>query len=123
MPTPKHNRAKNQLTRLMPAATKAIRLIRQAGRNTDAAIPAHDLERDVEDGVGDGIAVEVRDLDAGDEEDGEDEPPEIVRQLAADLLSYELSASAGGGGASGWGGEGPAKAFHGEREAPLECSH
>jgi len=76
----------------MPAAREAIGGGWRAGADADAAIAADDLEGDVEDGEGDGVGVEVGALDAGDDEDGEDQEPEVVRELARDLLPDELRA-------------------------------
>ena len=105
----------------MPPPTETIRLARQPRRNPHAAVSRHDFESDVEHAIRDGIAVEIRHLDAGDEEDGEDEPPEIVRELAAHLLADELRAGAGRG--RGRGGEGPAEGLCAEGESAFECAH
>jgi len=83
----------------MPPTTKTIRLIWQSRANPHTPIPGHHLKCDIKNRVSDGIAIEVRDFNARDEKDGEDQPPEIVRELPADLLPDELRACGGGGGA------------------------
>ena len=92
MPASQHDPHQHQLAAGMPAAREAIGGGWRAGADADAAIAADDLEGDVEDGEGDGVGVEVGALDAGDDEDGEDQEPEVVRELARDLLPDELRA-------------------------------
>lgn len=82
----------------MPPARKAIRYIRQPHGEAYGPIGGNDLEDDVEDGVVDGVAFERGGLGDGDEEDGEDDPPEVVRQLAAELLADEVAAGFAGDG-------------------------
>lgn len=94
MSAPQHNGAEDQLAGYVPAARERVGLIGQACADADAAVAGDDLEDDVEHRVRHGVAVEVGHLDAGNEEDREHEPPEVVRKLAAYLLPDELRACA-----------------------------
>ena len=80
----------------MPPATKTIRDIGQTDRNANAAVCGDDFEEDVEDGVGGGVGFELGGFGYGDEEDGEDDPPEVVGELAAELLADEVAAGFSG---------------------------
>lgn len=90
MSSPQHNGAQNQLTGGVPAARERIRLIGQTGADANAAVCRYDFEDDVENGVNHGVAFEIGNLDAGYEEYGNGEPPQIVCELAPDLVTYEL---------------------------------
>ena len=107
MPAANHDRAQNQLAEHMPAATEAVREIWGADAEADAAVGGDDLEDDIEDGIVDGVALELARLRDHDEQDGQHDPPQVVRQLAAELLPHEVEArDIGRGGA----GEAPAQA-------------
>lgn len=75
----------------MPAPTEAIRYVRQSHREPHGAVGGDDLEDDVEDGVVDRVALEGGRLNDGDEEDGEDDPPKVVRELTTELLADEVA--------------------------------
>ena len=79
----------------MPAPAKGVGHVWQADGDTDAAVAGDDFEEDVEDRVVDWIAVELGGFCYGDEEDGEDDPPEVVGQLAAELLADKVAARFG----------------------------
>ena len=76
----------------MPPAAKGVCNIGQADGDANAAVAGDDFEEDVEDGVVDGVAFELGGFGYGDEEDGEDDPPEVVGELAAELLADEVAA-------------------------------
>lgn len=95
MPAPNHNRTKDQLTEFMPTPAKGISNVRQADGDAYAAVAGNDFEEDVEDGVVDGVAFELGGFCYGDEEDGEDDPPEVVGELTAELLADEVAAGFG----------------------------
>jgi hypothetical protein len=78
MPTPQHNRNKNQLTPLMPTPTKRVRLIRQPGTNPYTSISRHNFKRDIKDRLRDRITIKIRDFDYTYEEDGQNKPPQIM---------------------------------------------
>lgn len=92
MPAPQHDRAKNQFTEGMPTPAEAVRHIREADADADAAVGGDDFEEDVEDGVIDWVALELGGFGDGDEEHGEDDPPDVVGELAAELLADEVGA-------------------------------
>ena len=85
----------------MPPAGKTIRLGRQSDAQPHSAVGGNDFEDDVEDGISDGVAFEGGGFRDGDEEDGEDDPPEVVGQLAAELLPDEVASGFHGGGLGG----------------------
>ena len=95
----------------MPATTERVSDVWQADRDTDAAVGGDDLEDDIEDRVIDRVALKLGCFRNGDEEHGEDDPPEIMGELGAELLPYEVgagfarSSSRTTAGASGPGGE------------------
>ena len=95
MPSPNHDRTKDQLTEFMPAAAKGIRNVRQTDGDAYAAVAGNDFEEDVEDGVVDWVAFELGGFCYGDEEDGQDDPPEVVGKLAAQLLADKVAAGFG----------------------------
>ncbi len=95
MPAPNHNRTKDQLTEFMPTSAKGIRNVRQADGDAHAAVAGNDFEEDIEDGVVDWVAFELGGFCYGDEEDGQDDPPEVVGELAAELLADEVAAGFG----------------------------
>lgn len=109
MPAANHNRAEDQLAEDVPAATEAVRHVGQADADADAAVCGDDLEDDVEDGVVDGVAFELAGFGDGNEEDGEHNPPQVVRQLASKLLPDEIAARLLGHRVPG---EAPAQAAH-----------
>lgn len=67
----------------MPVAREAIRGRRQANGEADGAVGGDDLKDDVKGRIRDGIAFEGRGFGDSDEEDGEDDPPEVVGELTA----------------------------------------
>ena len=92
MPAPDHNRTEDQLTEFMPTSTKGICSVWQADGNAYAAVAGDDFEEDIEDGVVDWVALELGGFCYGDEEDSEDDPPQVVSELAAELLADEVAA-------------------------------
>ena len=92
MPPPKHNRTKDQLTEFMPTPAKGIGNVRQADGDAYAAVAGDYFEEDIEDGVIDWVAFELGGFCYGDEKNGEDDPPEVVGELAAELLADEIAA-------------------------------
>lgn len=92
MPSTDHDRTQDQFTENVPPAGEAVVLARQADADADAAVGGDDLEDDVEDGVIDGVGLELGGLGDGDEEHGEHDPPEVVGELAAELLADEVAA-------------------------------
>ncbi len=105
----------------MPSPTKAVRLVRQSRRDPYTSIGGDYFKDDVEDGICDRITVEIPDFDASDEEDSEDQQPQIVCELAADLFAYELGAYFFGfGGLDGGGDEGGGDVVDGKGESASE---
>ena len=96
MPASDHNRTEDQFAEHMPAAGETVVDAGQADADADAAVGGNDFEDDVEDRIVDGIGLELARLGDGDEEDREDDPPEIVGELAAELLADEVAAGLGG---------------------------
>lgn len=76
----------------MPPAGETVILPGKADADADAAVGGDDLEDDVEDGVIEGVGLELAGFGDGDEEHGEDDPPEVVGELAAELLADEVAA-------------------------------
>lgn len=79
VPALQHDGAQDQLAQDAPAAAEGVGDVRQTDADADAAVGGDDLEDNVEDAVVDRVTVEGARLADGDEEYGEDDPPEIVR--------------------------------------------
>ena len=75
----------------MEAAAEAIGDARQTNADADAAVGRDDFKYNIEDAVADRIALEGTRFCDADEEDCENDPPHIVRELAAELLADELA--------------------------------
>ena len=90
MPSSDHNSTQNQLAEGVPPATEAIGNIRQANTNADTSIGRDDLKKDVEDGIINWVALELRSFRDANEEDCKNNPPDIVSELTTKLLSYEV---------------------------------
>lgn len=82
----------------MPTPAETMRHVWKPNGNTHAAVCTDDFEEDVEDGVVDGIGFELGGFGDGDEEDGKDDPPDVMGELAAQLLADEVGAGFLGGG-------------------------
>ena len=96
MPPPDHHRTQNQFTSRVPRAAEAVCLVRHADTNAYGAVSADDLENVVKDAEVDGVALEGAGLDYIDEEDGKDDPPKVVGELAAELLADEVASAFAG---------------------------
>ena len=90
MSPPQHHHHKNQLAHRPPAPGEGIRLIRKPRANTHTSIRGHNLEHDIKHRERDGIRCELRRFNNRDEKDREDQQPDIVCELRADLLADEL---------------------------------
>jgi len=88
-----HYGAQNQFTYNMPGAAEAVGGPWYASRDTHAAIARHDLENNVENGEGDGVALEAAVFDAHNEQNSNGKPGEVVRELPAHLLADKVVAS------------------------------
>lgn len=97
MPASYHDRTQDQLRQRMPGAAKRIRRPWYTGTDAHGPIRGHGLEYDVKGREGNGVAFELAGFDDGDEEDGEGEPPDVVRELAAELLTHKVAAVFFGG--------------------------
>ena len=96
MPPPDHHRTQNEFTSRVPRSAEAICLIRHADTNAHGTVCADDFEDVVEDAEVDGVTLEGAGLDHVDEEDGEDDPPKVVGELAAELLADEVASAFAG---------------------------
>ena len=83
----------------MPRPTKTIRVPRHTNRNPDCAVRRHDFKQNIEYGEDDGVAVELSRFDYTNKEDGEGDPPDIMPELAAELLPDEVLVGPGVAGA------------------------
>lgn len=114
MAAAEHDGDQDELAARMPGATEGVRVPRDAGRDADAAVAGddcrggvsaihdvasrtrgdgvgeHTFENDVEGREDDRIALELARLDHGDEQHRERDPPQIVPELAAQLLPEEV---------------------------------
>jgi hypothetical protein len=90
-----HYGAQDQFTHNVPGAAEAEGRPWYASRDTHAAVTGHDLEDDVEDGEGDGVALEAAIFDAHNKQNGDGQPGEVVRELATHLLAEEVAAGVG----------------------------
>jgi hypothetical protein len=102
MPPPQHNRNQDQLRANVHPTRETIRLVRQARANPHTAIRRRDFEDNIKHSIRDRVAVEIRHLDTGDEQHGEHQPPQIMRELPTDLLPDELRARALGASGCAW---------------------
>lgn len=89
MPTPQHHETQHKLAPRPPPARKAHRIVRQPYRYPHTPVRRDDLKDDVEDRIMHRVREEMRRLDGHDDEHRQREPPQIMRQLAADLLAHE----------------------------------
>lgn len=114
MATPDHDGTEDQFAEDMPGAREGIRGPGHTSGDADAAVGGDGLEDDVEGAEDDGVAFELAGLGDGDEEDREGDPPEVVGELATELLADEVAAALFGAvGLAGRGGEG---AFQGAED-------
>ena len=79
MPSPQHDRTQDQLAPRVPRAAEAVVVPRHTHADPHTPVRRDALEDDVEDGEVDGVAFDLGGFDDGDEEDGQGDPPEIVR--------------------------------------------
>lgn len=69
----------------MPGAGEAVVVVGDAEGEADGAVGGDDFEDDAEDAEAGCVGGEARPLDDADEKDGEEEPPEVVGELGADV--------------------------------------
>ncbi len=91
VPPADHNRAQDQLAQHVPAAAEAVCCVRQPDADADATVGRDDLEDDVENGIRDRIALELARFSNHDKEHCEHNPPQIMSQLAPELLTEEVA--------------------------------
>lgn len=96
VPPSNHHRAEDQLTRRVPRTAEAVGLIWHADTDAHGAVGTDDLEDVVEYAKIDRVALIGARLDHVDEEHGKDNPPQIVRELAAELLPDEIASALAG---------------------------
>lgn len=93
MAASQHDEAQHELAARVPAAGEGVAVVRDADGEADVAVGRDNLHEDVEDGVVDGLLEVVVRLDDHDDEEREDEPPQVVGELAPDLLADEGDAA------------------------------
>ena len=69
----------------MPGASEAIVVVGNTEGEADSAVGGDDFEYDAENAEAGRVGGEAGPLDDADEEDGEEEPPEVVGELGADV--------------------------------------
>ena len=85
MPAAQHDRNQNQLRQRVPGAGEAVVVVGDAEGEPDGAVGGDDFEDDAKDAEAGRVGGEARPLSNADEEDGEEEPPEVVGELGADV--------------------------------------
>ena len=83
----------------MPRPTETIRVPRHTDADADGAVRRHDFKQNIENRKNDGVAVELSRFDYTNKEDGEGDPPDIMPELAAELLPDEILVGPGVAGA------------------------
>lgn len=109
MTTAKHHHTQDELTRRVPGAGEAVRVPGHARADADGAVRGDHLEDDVEGREDDRVAGELALFDRLDHEDRDADEPEVVAELAAQLLSDEVLTCPGRSGSDfglGAAGEG-----------------
>lgn len=94
MPPPNHHNHHDKLTPRIPPATKTKRFIRHAQRQTDIRIPRHNLKEEAKHAVRLRILQRVQRLDNGNGKERERNAPNVVRELAAEVLGDEAHLAA-----------------------------
>lgn len=79
----------------MPRPTKTIAVPGNTNRNPHASVGRDALEDDVEGGEVERVTGGLWGFDYGYEEDGEGDPPEVVGELAMELLAEKVAAGPG----------------------------
>lgn len=88
-----HHQDHDDLAAGVQAAGEAKGRVGQADGEADVSVARDDLEEDSEDAVGAGVGDGVRGLDEGDEEQRGGDGPDVVGQLAAQVLRHEVDAA------------------------------
>ena len=91
MPAPDHDRTEYQFTTRVPSPAKTVSVVGHANTDTHASVRGYDLEDVVENTEVNGITLERASFNDIDEQDGQHDPPEIVSELATELLPYEVA--------------------------------
>lgn len=86
----KHHCTEDKLTPCAPCPREAIRLIRQADRDTNAAIRTYGLKNNIENAENSRIALKAASLKTHNEEDGENDSPYVVGELGAQLMAHKV---------------------------------
>ena len=92
MPSPQGDGGQDQLADGMPRAAERVARAGESNADADAAVGRDDLEDDVEGGVDHRVVFVIGRLGDGDEENRDGDQPDVVAQLGADLLAYEVTA-------------------------------
>ncbi|XXH02982.1 hypothetical protein Hte_009372 [Hypoxylon texense] len=87
MSTPYHNSTQHQLTPRVEAAAEAVIYHRKSNADANASVGRDNFKYGVEDGERDRILYEMLRLDDHNEQDGQDEPPQVMGELPTDLVA------------------------------------
>lgn len=90
MPPTNHDHDHNHLAARIPPPTKAIRLIRKPNRQPNIRIPRHNLEQKAKHTIRLGVSHRVARLNQRDQKQRQPNRPDIMRQLAAQMLRDEV---------------------------------
>lgn len=93
VPAPEHDQTQHQFASHIPPAREAVGRVWKADTDPNGPVRGHHFKNDIENAIGDRVAQKVPGLDDADGENGEHEEPDIVRDLALDLLADETKAA------------------------------